>query len=51
LGRLFEVAFDGGIRGGTVFHCIAEGKAGEGGITRWKGLGYQQRHGGVGQER
>jgi hypothetical protein len=33
LARLLEVALDGGIRGGTVFHCIAEGEAGEGVIV------------------
>jgi hypothetical protein len=32
-GNLFEVSFDGGIRGGTVLHGIAEGKAREGGIV------------------
>ena len=26
LARLLEVAFDGGIGGGTVLHCIAEGE-------------------------
>ncbi len=31
--RLFEVAFDGGIRGRTVFHCIEEGKAKVGAIV------------------
>ncbi len=30
---LFEVDFDSGIRIGTVFHCIAKGKAGGGGIV------------------
>ncbi len=33
LAHLFEVDFDVGIRGGTVFYCIAEGEAGEGGIA------------------
>ena len=33
MARLLEVALDGGIRGGTVFHCIAEGEAGEGVIV------------------
>ena len=31
--RLLEVAFDGGIGGGTVFHCIAKGEAGEGRVV------------------
>jgi hypothetical protein len=30
---LLEVAFDGGIQGGTVFHCIAEGEAREGRVV------------------
>jgi hypothetical protein len=31
LAHLIEVALDGGIRGGAVLHCIAEGEA-------WKGV-------------
>ncbi len=31
MARLLEVALDGGIRGGAVLHCIAEGKD-------WKGV-------------
>jgi hypothetical protein len=30
---LLEVAFDGGIGGGTVLHCIAEGEAREGRVV------------------
>ncbi len=30
MAHLLEVALDGGVRGGTVSHCIAEGEAGEG---------------------
>ncbi len=29
MARLLEVALDGGVRGGTLFHCIAEGEARE----------------------
>jgi hypothetical protein len=31
LARLLEVAHDGGVRGGAVLHCVAEGEA-------WKGV-------------
>ncbi len=31
MARLIEVALDGGVRGGAVLHCIAEGEA-------WKGV-------------
>jgi hypothetical protein len=31
LARLLEMALDGGVRGGTVLYCIAEGEA-------WKGV-------------
>ncbi len=59
MARLFEMAFDGGIRGVTVFHCIAEGKAREGGIVycfdgykpgERDSLGYRQMHGGIWQK-
>ena len=33
MARLLEVAFDGGIRGGTVLHCIAKGEAGKGRVV------------------
>ncbi len=31
--HLLEVALDGGIRGGAVLHCVAEGEAGKGVIV------------------
>ena len=33
MARLLEVAFDGGIGGGTVLHCIAEGEPREGRVV------------------
>ena len=33
MARLLEVAFDGGIGGGTVLHCIAKGEAREGRVV------------------
>ncbi len=33
LACLLEVAFDGGIRGGTVLHCIANGEVREGRVV------------------
>ncbi len=35
MARLLEVAFDGGIGGGTVLHCIAKGEAREGRVVSW----------------
>ncbi len=33
MARLLEVAFDGGIGGGTVLHCIVKGEAREGRVV------------------
>ncbi len=33
MARLLEVALDGGIRGGAVFNCIAEGEAWKGAVV------------------
>jgi hypothetical protein len=33
--RLLEVALNGGVRGGAVFHCIAEGEAWKGAVVAY----------------
>jgi hypothetical protein len=33
LAHLLEMALDGGVRGGAVLHCVAEGEAGKGVIV------------------